>query len=213
MPDSPTKAQNKAKASATNSPETRQTGDSSGKRSELVQTAFRLFYQQGIHATGINQILSESGIAKKTLYHHFPTKDDLLLAVIAYRDQIFSQWLLTQLQECASVEALCDAWFMALDDWFNDRVDTLLGFRGCFFINSSGEYSEPDHPVLLACRAHKNSLQHALKKLLQGLMDEAAATVLSTQWCLLKEGAIVAATVSGNKNAARDARQMAQTRV
>ena len=72
MPDSPTKAQNKAKASATNSPETRQTGDSSGKRSELVQTAFRLFYQQGIHATGINQILSESGIAKKTLYQHFP---------------------------------------------------------------------------------------------------------------------------------------------
>ena len=62
------------------------------KRQQLINTAFRLFYQNGIHAVGINQILKESGIAKKTLYHHFASKEQLLLAVLEYRDQIFLQW-------------------------------------------------------------------------------------------------------------------------
>jgi AcrR family transcriptional regulator len=55
----------------------------------LIHAAFKLFYQHGIHAVGINLILSETGVAKKTLYHHFSSKDDLVEAVLIYRDQIF----------------------------------------------------------------------------------------------------------------------------
>lgn len=59
------------------------------KQQQLIQTAFALFYRDSIHGVGINQILQEAGIAKKTLYHHFASKDELVLAVLAYRDEVF----------------------------------------------------------------------------------------------------------------------------
>jgi len=57
------------------------------KREHLIRVAFDLFYREGVHAVGINRVLAESGVAKKTLYHHFASKDDLVAATVAYRDQ------------------------------------------------------------------------------------------------------------------------------
>ena len=180
------------------------------KPQQLISTAFRLFYENGIHATGINQILKEAGVAKKTLYHHFPAKDDLLLAVLEYRDQRFSGWLLDRLAGAESPEALCHAWFMALDDWFHNRVETLLAFRGCFFIHSAAEYSDPDHPVHQQCRRHKQQLQQALQQRLQQYTTPDRAARLAQEWCLLKEGAIVAAEVNRDLQAGRHALTIAR---
>ena len=55
------------------------------KRDLLLATAERLFYTEGSHATGIDRILSESGVAKMTLYKHFKSKDELILAVLEAR--------------------------------------------------------------------------------------------------------------------------------
>ena len=57
------------------------------KKEQLVATAFNLFYKYGIHAVGINRVLEESGIAKKTLYNHFSSKEDLIAATVEYCDQ------------------------------------------------------------------------------------------------------------------------------
>lgn len=59
------------------------------KVSQLLAGAFELFYRESVHGVGINQILAEAGIAKKTLYHHFEGKEALVLAVVRYRDQLF----------------------------------------------------------------------------------------------------------------------------
>ncbi|WP_430461866.1 TetR/AcrR family transcriptional regulator [Thalassolituus sp. LLYu03] len=185
------------------------------KPQQLISTAFALFYQQGIHATGINQILEQAGVAKKTLYHHFPGKDDLLLAVLAYRDEVFSGWLLGRLDDAASLTELCRAWFGALDDWFNGRADDLLAFRGCFFVNTSAEYSDPQHPVQQACRAHKQGLEMALAERIAMRLEKISqegktdAQQLAHEWCLLKEGAIASAAVGGNLAAANDALTLA----
>ncbi|MDX1266508.1 MAG: TetR/AcrR family transcriptional regulator, partial [Oceanisphaera sp.] len=106
------------------------------KRQQLITTAFDLFYRQGIHAVGINQILQASGIAKKTLYHHFSGKEALVAAVVAYRDSTYLAWLNARLaREEPTVTGLIDALFAALDDWINDREEQLTRFHGCFFIN------------------------------------------------------------------------------
>ena len=62
------------------------------RRDELVETALDLFYRNGFHATGIDRILAEAGVAKMTLYKHFRSKDDLIVAALERRDERFRAW-------------------------------------------------------------------------------------------------------------------------
>lgn len=181
------------------------------KRQQLVTTAFDLFYRQGIHAVGINQILQESGIAKKTLYHHFAGKEALVAAVISYRDRVFLEWLEKRLeQEKFTAEGVIEALFTALDDWINDRETTLTAFHGCFFINTCAEYGDPGHELHRQCAQHKTAATRMLAScLLKTGLEEQAAGELAYTLSLLKEGAIVLAQVQGDKQAALQAKVLA----
>ncbi|NHH99311.1 TetR/AcrR family transcriptional regulator [Oceanimonas sp. MB9] len=181
------------------------------KRQQLVTTAFDLFYRQGIHAVGINQILQESGIAKKTLYHHFSGKEALVAAVIAYRDSVFLEWLEGRLERRGpGPEGVIEALFTALDDWINDRECMLTAFHGCFFINTCAEYGDPGHELHRQCARHKTAVTEMLTaRLLREGLNEASATQLAHTLSLLKEGAIVQAQVQGDKQAALQARALA----
>ena len=61
----------------------------SDARQRIVETAERLFYAEGVRTVGIDRIIAESEVAKMTLYNHFPSKDDLILAVMQYREEKF----------------------------------------------------------------------------------------------------------------------------
>ncbi|MBR9858304.1 MAG: TetR/AcrR family transcriptional regulator [Gammaproteobacteria bacterium] len=181
------------------------------KRQQLITTAFDLFYRQGIHAVGINQILQMSGIAKKTLYHHFSGKEALVAAVIAYRDSTYLAWLNARLARGEpTVTGLIDALFAALDDWINDREAQLTRFHGCFFINSCGEYGEPEHEIHRQCARHKAAVTQLLADYLaRAGLSMPVAEQLAASLCLLKEGATVQAHVQGDKQAAINARTLA----
>ncbi len=180
------------------------------KQQQLIQTAFALFYRDSIHGVGINQILQEAGIAKKTLYHHFASKDELVLAVLAYRDEVFFNWLEQRIRSASSTEDTVQHWFAALDDWFHNRVAELQEFRGCFFMHSAAEFTDTAHPVHQHCAQHKTRLVSMLSKHLGQWLDSRKAKKLADDLCLLKEGAIVCAQVQGNKKAARQAALIAQ---
>ena len=60
-----------------------------GKRDQLIEAALELFQREGFHATGVDRILAEAGVAKMTLYHHFRSKDELILAALRLRDERF----------------------------------------------------------------------------------------------------------------------------
>lgn len=183
----------------------------STKRLHLITTAFTLFYQKGVHAVGINEILAESGVAKKTLYHHFSSKDDLVLAVLEYRDACFRNWLQSRLEAAPVGIEKIDALFEALDDWFNDRADELLPFHGCFFINVSGEYSDLEHPLHQQCARHKQAVNQLLESQVHLLgLDPARVSDVTNALCLLKEGAITTAYVQGDRNAAVKAKEIAK---
>ncbi|WP_341501495.1 TetR/AcrR family transcriptional regulator [Gallaecimonas sp. GXIMD4217] len=182
----------------------------SAKRQQLVDTALAHFYRSGIHATGINDLLGAAGVAKKTLYSHFAGKEELVLAALAERDKRFYDWLRARLTATAPGEARLEALFLALDDWFNDRVPALAPFLGCFFINACGEYSEAASPVHQACRAHKVRILALLETELASHCPGADARALAEALQLLKEGAISRAHVEGDRDAALAALPLAR---
>ncbi len=175
------------------------------RRDHLVETAIELFYRHGFHATGIDRILAQSGVAKMTLYKHFKSKDELILAALQRRAETFGDAYRAEIERrAASPRDRLLAVFDALHDWLaGDR------FCGCLFINAAAEFAPPDHPVHAAAAAHKQAL-------LAYLRDQAAAAGvpepdrLARRLGLLHEGAIVTAQLAGTPEAASDAREAAE---
>ncbi|OED50981.1 transcriptional regulator [Endozoicomonas sp. (ex Bugula neritina AB1)] len=161
------------------------------KRDLLVSTALQLFYEKGINSVGINEVLKVSGIAKKTLYNYFSSKDDLVLATLEARDELFMQWLEKELASATTDEDVIRSLFGALDRWFKDEVDELPPFRGCYFINSSLESSVSNPAVGEYCAQHKQQVRRLIQSKLQSENEK-----LLDLLCVLKEGAIVSAYVS-----------------
>jgi AcrR family transcriptional regulator len=176
------------------------------KREQLISTATKLFAAKGFHATGIDTILAESGIAKKTLYNHFRTKDELILAVLRQHDSAFRNYYMRQVEVLADKpEDRLLAIFDVAEQWFSQN-----NFFGCMFINAIGEYSEQDTPIREVCREYKKLMHSYIKS----LAEQAAASdpgKLADELALLLEGAIVTAQVSQRTNAAKTAKHIAQT--
>ena len=174
------------------------------KQEQIVKTALRLFYNKGVHAVGINEILADSGVAKRTLYNYYKTKEDLVVATLEYRDALFMQWLTERMNRMQyGAEALVEI-FYALDDWFNDRCDNLADFRGCYFINVAAEYSEPESKVFQATKKHKVKVRRVIAEHASVLQkDGSEAEAVIDTIVMLKEGAIVSALLQEDRDAAK----------
>ncbi|MAA63711.1 MAG: TetR family transcriptional regulator [Alteromonadaceae bacterium] len=180
------------------------------KREQLVSVAFTLFYEHGVHAVGINRVLAESGIAKKTLYHHFESKDELVAATVDYRDQRFTAWLKSRIDAVTEGMEAIRAIFDALDDWFNGRDDQMQPFHGCFFINVSAEFGDPEHPIHQQCSRHKQAIMELIRYHASLVIaGDAAIQSASDTLAILKEGAIVHAHVLSDAEAASKAKAAA----
>jgi AcrR family transcriptional regulator len=177
----------------------------STKRDHLINTALELFSRDGFHATGIDKILSESGVAKMTLYNHFKSKDELILAVLRRRDETFRNWFMRTVE--ASADSPRDrllAVFDALEQWIRQE-----GFCGCTFINATAEFGERGDAIRGSCAEHKRLVLDYLEELATsaGAHDPAElAFVLN----LLAEGAIVSAQVMGRMGSATRAKRAAE---
>ncbi|MGL4675745.1 MAG: TetR/AcrR family transcriptional regulator [Wohlfahrtiimonas sp.] len=179
------------------------------KQQQLILTAFNLFYNYGVNATGINTILMESGIAKKTLYNHFNSKTELIIATLKWRDQQYYSWLETRLNNVKESKSVLHEVFLALDDWFNNRIPELHRFHGCYFINVAAEFKEPSDPIYQLCAQHKQRINQLIEKYVyQFTNDPKKAKLLIATIMTLKEGAIVQAHVLSDKNAAQKAQMI-----
>ena len=96
----------------------------STKRDQLVETAERLFYREGFYATGIDRVIAEAGVARMTLYKHFRSKDELVLAVLALRRL---PWVLLCRRALSPVHGRGEAWFIG---WFGP-----VGVAALFYCN------------------------------------------------------------------------------
>ena len=177
----------------------------SKKRNHLVDTALRLFAQDGFHATGIDTILAEAGVAKMTLYNHFKSKDELIVAALArYNDKAIAQMRATAEEATGNAEDKVLAIFDGFEDWFASP-----DFNGCLFINATAEYGDCDNPIHKECARHKRAVFDLYLSLARDAgVDDPRST--AQQLLLLREGAIVVAHVLDAPIAARQARRGAE---
>jgi AcrR family transcriptional regulator len=112
-------------------------------REKILETACRLFYENGLHSTGIDTIVAQSGVTKMTLYKHFASKQELILAVLQRRDEEWRCWFQQAVEARAEqpAERLL-ALFDALKSWFEQE-----DFKGCAFLKAAAEYPDPSHPI------------------------------------------------------------------
>lgn len=163
------------------------------RRDYLVETAQKLFYQHGFKQTGIDTILEHSGVAKRTLYNHFKSKDELVIATLNRRDIEFMAMIkefvkkFEKKQEGDPKYAKILAYFDALSAWFSSSK-----FNGCMFINASAEYPRKTDPIHVACTNHKRLILQYLEELISELKFKDSNDV-AMQLNILSEGAIVSA--------------------
>lgn len=128
----------------------------------VLATASRLFYAHGVRAVGVEWIVTESGVAKTSLYRHFHTKDDLIAAFLEREDRKFwAQW--DEVIDAADRDPMRE--LSALLDWIGQRVSR-DGYRGCPQINVAAEFSDPDHPARRIRARHKAAMFERLKTLM-----------------------------------------------
>jgi AcrR family transcriptional regulator len=167
----------------------------SKKRDLLLTTALELFYRHGINSIGINEVIKVSGVAKKTLYTHFTSKEELILQALAKRHQIFMDWLESKLANTTNNSEVIDTLFQSLEAWFNGGEPELGAFNGCFFINTSAEFHDVNSEISRYCRFHKEQVRQLIKSKLSGESDDVLNAI-----CLLKEGAITTAYMTGESS-------------
>lgn len=173
------------------------------KRDELVRKALEIFYREGFHAAGMDLLAAETGISKTTMFKHFRTKEELILAVLRLRDEDFRNWLFRRMAEDGPPRAQLSAMFDALAEWFAEPT-----FRSCMFIKAASEYPSPAHPIHAQSAEHKRMLFLQTRRIAEaaGASDPAA---LARMLLLLKEGAIVTAHLGHEADPAGDAKRAA----
>jgi len=172
-------------------------------RQRILETADRLFYQDGIRAVGIDRIIAEAEVAKMSLYKHFRSKDDLILAVLKYREEKILEFFGAAMERHGKrTKDKLRAFFASLKDFFDSP-----GFRGCAFQNAAVELADPAHAGAQFVKEHKCRFQGFLAGLVEESLGKGAAKVAPAVG-LLVEGAIVTAVIQGSSDAvdvARDA--------
>ncbi len=174
-------------------------------RERILTAAYELFSRRGIRAVGTDEVIERAGVARATLYRHFATKNDLVLAVLERREQLWTHGLIeaqSHLLGTTPEERLL-AIFDVLHEWFQNRD----GFEGCSFINVLLELG-PDHPAGQASIVHIDNVRDIVRQraVEAGLHD---VEDFAWSWHILMKGAIILAAV-GDPDAAHRAQKMAR---
>lgn len=172
----------------------------------VLATADRLFYERGLHATGVDLIAAEAGVSKTTMYTYFRTKDDLVAAYLQGRSSAWQGHVADQLaaSEGDAVERALLVYDL-LGEWFGTE-----DFRGCPFINAEAE-SVPDSPGHRVNLGHRAWVREMFAELLQPLGVFGSDDLLILQLAALYDGAMTSAYTEPGHPWAVAAREAART--
>ncbi|MFG2598620.1 TetR/AcrR family transcriptional regulator [Streptomyces sp. NPDC048462] len=164
-------------------------------RATLLDAAETLFYEQGIQAVGMDTIRAAAGMPLKRIYGLYPAKEDLVVAVLRRRDRRWRTSLMEYVERSEDPTERVLAVFDWLERWFTEP-----GYRGCAWVNAYGELGSASPAILAEVRAHKHAFHKQIAAWVKAVTTEPAEPV-----CLMAEGAIVTAAITGDVKAARPA--------
>jgi AcrR family transcriptional regulator len=159
-------------------------------RTRLLDTARRLFYAEGLHAVGVDRVIAEAGVTRATLYRHFPSKDNLLVAYLTEADEAIR----ARTEAARSSGADPDDIIRSVAQSITGDINS-PGFRGCAFLNAAAEYPDPDHPVHQAVLKHRDWFLTTMIELFTntGKIDAEPA---ARHFVMLRDGAMSAGCLS-----------------
>ncbi|MGN8246043.1 TetR/AcrR family transcriptional regulator [Cellulomonas soli] len=171
-------------------------------RERIVEAADRLYYAKGIQAVGMDELRTAADVSLKRLYALFPSKEQIVLAVLHRRHEQWTQGVADKVAQVSDPRERLLAIYDYLADWFADE-----NFRGCGFINAFGEVGASSPAVAEQARRHKESFQAFVGTLVEQAGCDAE---LAAQLALLAEGAQTTAAIAGTGEAAVHARRAAK---
>ncbi len=162
-----------------------------------MSVASDLFYRQGYRATGINEVIEKSGVAKATFYSHFPSKDDLALAYLQQLKDTEAVYVDSAIRAAKGRANRFLAVIRSLEPWLLDTE-----FRGCAFINMASEIPDPRHPLRKVGREVYNLVREQVAALAEELIASDAkkyghldAKELTREYMVVFTGAISLAEI------------------
>jgi AcrR family transcriptional regulator len=174
-----------------------------GARTRILDAAYDLFSRRGIRGVGIDAVIAQSGVSRMTLYRHFRSKQELVLAYLQCREEQWTRaWLQAEVQQrAAGPQERLLAIFDVFDGWFHQA-----GFEGCPFINVMLETADDHDNVYEASIAYLAGIRDFLQELARG-SGVADPDDFARKWHILMKGSIVAAG-EGDMEAAKRAQQI-----
>jgi AcrR family transcriptional regulator len=169
-------------------------------RERILAAVDRLFYAQGIKSVGVDAIVAELGISKKTLYRYFPSKDDLVIGYLQGRFRPLPE---------ASTKPPAEQ-ILANLEWIARSLTGTKDYRGCAFLNALAELGSEDSEARELAVAYKDSRRLWYRNLLSQL-DVDDPDTLATQLALLVDGAYAAVLVHQDPAKMRPAIAAART--
>lgn len=178
-------------------------------RDRLLDRAIDLFYANGFHSVGLDNVLDAAGVTKTTFYKHFDSLEDLMVAAVERRHRWESEAWDRAIAKAAGRDPRSKfvALFDVMDRWFNEPQ-----FRGCMFINVAAEFPDPADPVHQVAALHKKQQRDAWRDLAAGLGAGEAET-FADQFAVLVEGTLILRQVHGRNDAARVTRPIVEALV
>jgi AcrR family transcriptional regulator len=172
-------------------------------REHIVTVADQLFYTRGVTQVTMDQLRDAAGVSLKKLYSHFPSKEEVVVAVLERRHRAWTDGVAERVAAAPDTRSKVLAVYDFLADWFCEA-----DFRGCVFVNTFAELGATSPRVAQIVREHKTDFQH---RLAQVVTEHGGDPVLAAQLAILAEGAQTTAAISGDPAAAAQARAAAAT--
>jgi AcrR family transcriptional regulator len=176
-------------------------------RERILKTAIALFNEYGVHTIGVDRIIAESGVSKRSFYDYYPSKSDLIAAYLDFWEGFRFANLekhLTGVKGGAVAEIL--AIFDAVDDWICQD-----DFRGCTFTRGLSDFNTEDSKSLREkVDQHFGKFSDFIKARLAELAPPKKAKILLLQLMSLIVGAMIVAHATGEKNVAQVNKKIAK---
>jgi AcrR family transcriptional regulator len=155
-------------------------------RARLLSKATGLFYAEGIRAVGVDRVIGEAQVTRATLYKHFPSKDDLIVAYLTQADDAIR----ARVDAARAETTNADEVIRTVGRSITEDIQR-AGFRGCAFLNAAAEYPDPAHPVHQAVLKHRQWFLDTMIELFSGIGKDDAEPA-ARHFVMLRDGAMTA---------------------